>query len=145
MHDLWCFTTAPYCRSTPSHFAPARSSPMPCRPRTIGRSSIRVMLSASSSGDLLGPSQHSCIHLDSVGHIALQLNDPDASVHRTADGDPRLVKPGKTFMRCLFEALAGVRCSHHHIRLASAVRTDILWWHTFMADWNGVTPPACVT
>lgn len=50
----------------------------------------------------------------------------------------RVVKPGKTFMRRLFEALAGARRSHHHIRLGSAVRSDILWWHTFMADWNGV-------
>ena len=51
----------------------------------------------------------------------------------------RVVKPGKTFMRRMFEALAGARRSHHHIRLGSAVRSDILWWHTFMAEWNGVT------
>ena len=51
----------------------------------------------------------------------------------------RVVKPGKTFMRRLFEALAGARHSHHHIRLGSAVRSDILWWRTFMTEWNGVS------
>ena len=39
----------------------------------------------------------------------------------------RVVKPGKTFMRRLFEALAGAHRSHHHIRLGAAVRSDILW------------------
>ena len=49
----------------------------------------------------------------------------------------RVVQPGKTFMRRLFEALAGSQQAHHHIYLSSAVCTDILWWHTFMAEWNG--------
>ena len=51
----------------------------------------------------------------------------------------RVVKPGKIFMRHLFEALPGTRRSHHHVHLGSAVRSDILWWHTFMAEWNGVS------
>lgn len=38
----------------------------------------------------------------------------------------RVVQPGKTFMRRLFEALAGARWSHHHIRLGSAVCSNIL-------------------
>jgi len=41
-------------------------------------------------------------------------------------------------MRRLFEALAGARRPHHHIRLGSPVLSNILWWHTFMAEWNGV-------
>ena len=51
----------------------------------------------------------------------------------------RVVKPGKTFMRRLFEALSGARRSHHLIRLGAAVRSDILWWHTFIDGWNGVS------
>ena len=50
----------------------------------------------------------------------------------------RVVQPGNTFMPCLFETLAWSRRAHHHIRLSSAVHADILWWHTFMAEWNGV-------
>ena len=51
----------------------------------------------------------------------------------------RVVKPGKTFMRHLFEALTGIRQAHHHVRLSSSIRSDIRWWHTFMAEWNGVS------
>ena len=51
----------------------------------------------------------------------------------------RVVKPGKTFMRHLFEALAGTRQAHHHVRLSSTIRSDIRWWHSFMAEWNGVS------
>ena len=51
----------------------------------------------------------------------------------------RVVKPGKTFMRHLFEALTGTRQAHHHVRLSSSIRSDIRWWHTFMAEWNGVS------
>ena len=50
----------------------------------------------------------------------------------------RVVAPGKTFMRQLFELLAGVRQAHHHIRLNAAFRSDLLWWATFLDTWNGV-------
>ena len=50
----------------------------------------------------------------------------------------RVVAPGKTFMRRLFELLAGVRQAHHHIRLNAAFRSDLLWWATFLDSWNGV-------
>ena len=40
----------------------------------------------------------------------------------------RVVKPGKTFMRHLFEALTGTRQAHHHVRLSSSIRSDIRWW-----------------
>ena len=49
-----------------------------------------------------------------------------------------VVKPEKTFMRYLFEALTGTRQAHHHVRLSSTIRSDIRWWHTFMAEWNEV-------
>lgn len=50
----------------------------------------------------------------------------------------RVVRPGKTFMRHLFELLSGVRKAHHHVRLGAMARADLLWWHTFMEQWNGV-------
>ena len=49
-----------------------------------------------------------------------------------------VVRPGKTFMRRMFELLAGVRKPHHHIRLSQSFQSDILWWVTFMEEWNGV-------
>ena len=49
-----------------------------------------------------------------------------------------VVKPGKTFMRYLFELLSGVRKAHHHVHLGAAARSDLLWWYTFMGQWNGV-------
>ena len=50
----------------------------------------------------------------------------------------RVVKPWKTFMRHLFELLSGVRKAHHHVRLGATARSDLLWWYTFMEQWNGV-------
>ena len=45
----------------------------------------------------------------------------------------RVVKPGKTFMRHLFEVLTGTRQAHHHVRPSASIRSDIQWWHTFLA------------
>ena len=50
----------------------------------------------------------------------------------------RVVRPGKTFLRHLFELLSGVRKAHHHVRLGAVARSDLLWWCTFMEQWNGV-------
>ena len=49
-----------------------------------------------------------------------------------------VVKPGNTFMRHLIEALTGTQQAYHHVRLSSSIHSDIQWWHTFMAEWNGV-------
>ena len=50
-----------------------------------------------------------------------------------------VIKPGKTFMRRLFELLARTRRAHHHVRLNSSFRSDIRWWSIFMDSWNGVS------
>ena len=50
----------------------------------------------------------------------------------------KAVSPGKTFVRCMFELLAVVKKSHHHVQLNVAFRSDLLWWDTFLQDWNGV-------
>ena len=44
------------------------------------------MLFTPSIGDNLRPSQPNCIHLNSARHIAPYPKDPEASVHKTADG-----------------------------------------------------------
>ena len=50
----------------------------------------------------------------------------------------RVVKPGKTFMRHLFEALTGTRQARHHVRLSASIWLDVRWWYIFMAEWNWV-------
>jgi len=72
-----------------------------------------------------------------IGRKSCRRKDLESLVGRLCHAS-RVVKPGKTFMHRLFEALAGARRPHHHIRLGSPVRSDIFWWHTFMAEWNGV-------
>jgi len=72
-----------------------------------------------------------------IGRKSCQRKDLESLVGRLCNTS-RVVKPGKTFMRHLFEALAGARRPHHHIHLGSPVCSNILWWHTFMAEWNGV-------
>ena len=49
----------------------------------------------------------------------------------------KVVKPGRTFLRRMFELLRGVAEKYHHIRLSNAFRSDLRWWHTFLNAWNG--------
>lgn len=44
----------------------------------------------------------------------------------------QVVQPGKTFMRRMFELLAGKQSAHHHICLSKAFRSDLQWWATFL-------------
>lgn len=48
-----------------------------------------------------------------------------------------VVKNGRTFLRQLFTLLSPVRRSHHFIHLNASARADLLWWKTFLQDWNG--------
>ncbi len=50
----------------------------------------------------------------------------------------KVVQPGKTFMRRMFELLKGTRQAYHHIRLNAAFRADLMWWARFLHDWNGL-------
>ena len=52
-----------------------------------------------------------------------------------------IIRPGRTFIRRLLDLL---KASHHRrqkdiIRLNTEARSDILWWSTFIADWNGLS------
>lgn len=48
-----------------------------------------------------------------------------------------VVRPGRSFMRRLFELLKGARRNQRWVRLNVAARSDLMWWHTFMTRWNG--------
>ena len=50
-----------------------------------------------------------------------------------------VVKPGRTFLRRLFELLSVTKKDHHHIALRGAARSDIIWWDTLLVLWNGVS------
>ena len=51
----------------------------------------------------------------------------------------RVVPPGRTFLRRLFELLRRTRRGHHHIRLNKFSQADIQWWATFLESWNGIS------
>ena len=50
----------------------------------------------------------------------------------------KVVRPGRTFLRRVFEMLSVTGKKYHHIRLNVAFRSDIAWWHMFLEEWNGV-------
>ena len=51
----------------------------------------------------------------------------------------RVIQPGRTFLRQLFEVVKGTQRSFHHIRINAAACSDIIWWATFAEAWNGVS------
>ena len=51
----------------------------------------------------------------------------------------KVVRPGRSFLRRIFELLGGVQHDHHHIRLNSGMRSDLAWWDLFLESWNGVS------
>ena len=51
----------------------------------------------------------------------------------------KVVRPGRRFLRGMIELLAIVRKRHHHVRLNTAFRADLEWWHAFLTPWNGVS------
>ena len=50
-----------------------------------------------------------------------------------------VVRPGRTFLRRLFDLSATVQKPHHHLSLNRGARSDLAWWHEFLTDWNGVS------
>ena len=49
----------------------------------------------------------------------------------------KVVRPGRTFMRYMFELMKGARKGQRFLRLNSAFKSDLAWWHLFMEQWNG--------
>ena len=50
----------------------------------------------------------------------------------------KVIRPGRTFMRRMFELLRGARRGQRFVRLNTPIKSDLQWWHLFMAHWNGV-------
>ncbi|XP_052796973.1 uncharacterized protein LOC128229245 isoform X1 [Mya arenaria] len=51
----------------------------------------------------------------------------------------KVIKPGRCFLRRLYDLTIGCTKPNHHIRLTSETRADIALWHTFLNDYNGCT------
>ena len=50
----------------------------------------------------------------------------------------RVVRAGRTFLRRMINLSTVAKKPYHPIRLNKAFQSDLLWWDTFMEDWNGV-------
>ena len=50
-----------------------------------------------------------------------------------------VIRPGRTFLRRLFDLSATVQKPNHHLSLNKGARSDLAWWHDFLMDWNGVS------
>ena len=50
----------------------------------------------------------------------------------------KVVRPGRTFLRRVFELLKGCKKRQTFVRLNAAIRSDLMWWHLFLDSWNGV-------
>ena len=50
----------------------------------------------------------------------------------------KVVRPGRTFMRHMFELMQGARKGQRFLRLNSAFKSDLAWWHLFMeqVEWH---------
>ena len=48
-----------------------------------------------------------------------------------------VVRPGRTFLRELFNLLSVARRPHYFVRITRSARADLAWWHCFLRTWNG--------
>ena len=51
----------------------------------------------------------------------------------------KVVKPGRAFIRRLIDLCKLVKKPHHSVRLSLEARSDLEWWHQFIAEWNGIS------
>ena len=50
----------------------------------------------------------------------------------------KVVHPGRTFLRRMFDLLKGIPQKQQFVRLNVSFRSDLMWWHSFLESWNGV-------
>ena len=50
----------------------------------------------------------------------------------------RVVRPGRPFLRRLYAMQDIDSHPNHFIKLNLPARADIMWWHIFMEEWNGL-------
>ena len=63
----------------------------------------------------------------------------------------KVVRPGRTFLRHMFELLRGTAKRQYYIHLSATFWSDLAWWIMFLESWNGVSmltdidnaPPRC--
>lgn len=60
---------------------------------------------------------------------------------RTLQHACKVIHPGQCFLRHTITRLSLVSQSHHHIRLNTEFRSELLWWKTFAVHWNGDALP----
>ncbi len=48
-----------------------------------------------------------------------------------------VLKPGRTFLRRMYDMLSLAKHPHHHIRLNANFKSDLAWWTLFLHSWNG--------
>ena len=48
----------------------------------------------------------------------------------------KVVRPGRIFLRRLFDLTKNVKSGHHHISLNAESRGDVQWWIDFLPDWS---------
>ena len=51
----------------------------------------------------------------------------------------KVIKCGRSFVARMYAAAAKVKELNHFTRLSVEFRSDLLWWRTFMATWNGLS------
>ena len=50
----------------------------------------------------------------------------------------KVVRPGRTFLRRIFELLKGCDKNQSFVCLNAAFRSDLMRWHLFLETWNGI-------
>ena len=50
-----------------------------------------------------------------------------------------MVRAGRSFLRRMIVLAKSRHSPSHYIRLNKSFRSDLMWWHTFLKDWNGIT------
>ena len=51
----------------------------------------------------------------------------------------KVVRLGRTFLRRVFELLRVTVKKYNHIHLNNEFQSDLMWWNTYLSDWNGVS------
>ena len=51
----------------------------------------------------------------------------------------KVIWPGRSFLRQLYAMQSIGSHPEHHVRLNIAARADIVWWHLFAEEWNGIS------
>lgn len=51
----------------------------------------------------------------------------------------KVVKFGRSFLRRMINLSTVAKKPHHHIRLSSSCRADLVWWSVLLEAWNGIS------